>query len=161
MNIETRKLTLEDYNDLKTSMEQAYDTLGGQIWSKESIAKLLRIFPEGQLCISVDEKVVACSLSLIVDYDQYGDKHTYKVITGNYTFASHNANGDTLYGIEIFVSPEYRGLRLGRRLYESRKELCESLNLKSIIAGGRIPGYHQFADKLTPRQYIDKVKAKE
>jgi len=161
MNIETRKLTLEDYDDLKESMEQAYDTLGGQIWSKQTIARLLKLFPEGQLCIAVDDKVVACSLALIVDYDEYGDKHTYQMITGAYTFSTHDPHGDTLYGIEIFVSPEFRGLRLGRRLYEARKELCESLNLKSIIAGGRIPGYHEYADKLTPRQYIDKVKAKE
>jgi predicted amidohydrolase/GNAT superfamily N-acetyltransferase len=161
MNIETRKLTLEDYNDLKESMEQAYDTLGGQIWSRETIAKLLKLFPEGQLCIAVDNKVVACSLSIIVEYDEYGDKHTYKMITGEYTFSTHNPNGDTLYGIEIFVSPEYRGLRLGRRLYEARKELCETLNLKSIVAGGRIPGYHAYAETLSPREYIDKVKAKE
>lgn len=161
MNIELRKLTLEDYDDLKESMEQAYDTLGGQIWGKSTIAKLLKLFPEGQLCIAVDDKVVACSLAIIVDYDQYGDKHTYKMITGEYTFSTHDPNGDTLYGIEIFVSPEHRGLRLGRRLYEARKELCETLNLKSIIAGGRIPGYHAYADELSPRQYIDKVKAKE
>jgi predicted amidohydrolase/GNAT superfamily N-acetyltransferase len=161
MNIETRKLTLEDYADLKESMEQAYDTLGGQIWSRQTIAKLLKLFPEGQLCIAVDDKVVACSLAIIVDYDEYGDKHTYEMITGKYTFSTHDATGDTLYGIEIFVSPEYRGLRLGRRLYEARKELCESLNLKSIIAGGRIPGYHSHAETLSPRQYIDKVKAKE
>ncbi|MET3114065.1 putative amidohydrolase/GNAT superfamily N-acetyltransferase [Pedobacter sp. CG_S7] len=161
MNIELRKLTLEDYDDLKESMAQAYDTLGGQIWSKATIAKLLKLFPEGQLCIAVDDKVVACSLAIIVDYDQYGDKHTYQMITGSYTFSTHDPNGDVLYGIEIFVSPEFRGLRLGRRLYEARKELCESLNLKSIIAGGRIPGYHEYSETLSPRAYIDKVKAKE
>src|SRR5690606_41543914 len=56
---------------------------------------------------------------------------------------------------------DYRDLRLGRRLYDARKELCEQLNLKSIIAGGRIPKYHEHADTLTPKQYIEKVKQKE
>lgn len=161
MNIETRKLTLDDYENLSESMQQAYDTMGGQVWSRTSIAKLLKIFPEGQLCIAVDDKVVACALSIIVNYDEYGDKHTYKLITGNYSFSTHDERGDTLYGIEVFVHPEFRGLRLGRRLYEYRKEICENLNLKSIIAGGRIPGYHEYAETLSPRQYIDKVKAKE
>jgi len=29
------------------------------------------------------------------------------------------------------------------------------------VAGGRIPNYGQYADKLKPREYIDKVKLKE
>lgn len=53
------------------------------------------------------------------------------------------------------------GLRLGRRLYEARKELCEQLNLRSIVFGGRIPNYSKFAKDLTPKQYIEKVKRKE
>lgn len=161
MNIELRKLSIEDYNDLRESMQQAYLDSGNGVWSKAKINDLLRIFPEGQLCIAVDGKVVACSLSIIVDYDLFGDTHTYEKITGKYTFSTHTPQGNVLYGIEIFVHPEYRGLRLARRLYEARKELCELLNLESIIAGGRIPGYHEYADRLTPRQYIDKVRAKE
>jgi len=161
MNIELRKLTIEDYNDLKESMQQAYLDSGNGVWSRAKINDLLRIFPEGQLCIAVDGKVVACSLSIIVDYDIFGDNHTYEKITGKYTFSTHTPQGNVLYGIEVFVHPEYRGLRLARRLYEARKELCELLNLESIIAGGRIPGYHEYADKLSPRQYIDKVRAKE
>lgn len=161
MNIEIRKLTIEDYKDLRESMVQAYDTSGNGIWSKANIQDLLNIFPNGQQCIAVDDKVVACSLSIIVDYDIFGDNHTYEDVTGKYTFSTHTASGNVLYGIEVFVHPEFRGLRLGRRLYEARKELCETLNLESIIAGGRIPGYHEFADTLSPRQYIDKVKSKE
>jgi predicted amidohydrolase len=42
-----------------------------------------------------------------------------------------------------------------------RKELCENLNLRGIVAGGRIPNYEQFADRMTPRVYIDKVRLKE
>ncbi len=52
-------------------------------------------------------------------------------------------------------------MRLGRRLYDARKELCENLNLRAIIAGGRIPGYANYYKKLTPKQYIEEVKKKE
>ena len=135
MNIELRKLTIADYNDLRESMQQAYVDSGSGVWSKAKIQNLIDIFPQGQMCITVDEKVVACSLSIIVDYDIFGDNHTYEDITGKYSFSTHTASGNVLYGIEVFVHPEYRGLRLARRLYEARKELCETLNLESIIAG--------------------------
>lgn len=52
-------------------------------------------------------------------------------------------------------------MRLGRRLYDARKELCETLNLKSIIFAGRIPKYSEYADDITPKEYIDKVRLKE
>ncbi|MEO8795772.1 MAG: bifunctional GNAT family N-acetyltransferase/carbon-nitrogen hydrolase family protein [Daejeonella sp.] len=161
MNIQTRLLTEKDYLDLKTSMIEAYQGIGGQFWSKARIDILLEKFPEGQLVIEVDGKVVACALAIVVDYTKVDDAHTYTEITGNFTFSTHDPEGNVLYGIEIFVHPEYRGLRLGRRLYDERKVLCERLNLKSILAGGRLPSYHQYSNDLSPRQYIDKVKLKE
>jgi predicted amidohydrolase/GNAT superfamily N-acetyltransferase len=104
---------------------------------------------------------VGCALSIIVKYDEFGDDHTYRQITGNYTFSTHNGKGDVLYGIEIFIHPEFRGLRLGRRLYDARKELCEKLNLKAVVFGGRIPNYHLYANELKPREYLNKVKLRE
>nr|MBF0223427.1 carbon-nitrogen hydrolase family protein [Desulfobulbaceae bacterium] len=64
-------------------------------------------------------------------------------------------------GIDVFVHKDYRSMRLGRRIYDARKELCEKLNLKGIIVGGRIPGYAKYAHELTPDQYIQKVKKRE
>ena len=100
-------------------------------------------------------------MSIIVDYDQFDASHTYKEITGNYTFSTHTKKGDVLYGIDIFIKPEFRGLRLGRRLYDYRKELCERMNLKGVAFGGRIPNYHKYSKELTPKEYIAKVRRKE
>ena len=77
------------------------------------------------------------------------------------TFSHHDPDGDVLYGIEVFIHPDYRGLRLARRLYDIRKELCENLNLRAIMAGGRMPNYGKHAHAMSPKEYIEKVKAKE
>ena len=45
----------------------------------------------------------------------------------------------------FLLNLNFRGLRLGRRLYDYRKELCERLNLRGIAFGGRIPNYHKYA----------------
>ncbi len=159
--VELRALNQEDYQELKESMIEAYRNWPDSHWRESQINLLLDVFPEGQIAVLVDEKVVGCALSIIVKYELFGDEHTYKQITGNYTFKTHNYNGDVLYGIDVFIRPEYRGLRLGRRLYDARKELCENMNLKAIIFGGRIPGYHKHADELSPKEYMRKVKFKE
>ncbi len=156
-----RHLNFEDYQGMKESMIKAYENWPGTYWREEQIEKLLNIFPQGQIAVLIDGVVAGCAFSIIVNYEHFGDSHTYKEVTGNFTFSTHNPKGDILYGIDVFISPQYRGLRLGRRLYDARKELCEKLNLKAIIFGGRIPNYHKYADEFSPKEYIAKVKSRE
>ncbi len=160
-NIELTFLQIEDYQELKETMISSYDTMPEAYWKKEQILNLLSRFPEGQIIIKVNGEIAGAALSLTVDYEQFDDHHTYKEITGNFTFSTHTPFGDTLYGIDLFIKPKYRGLRLGRRLYEYRKELCEKLNLKQMVFGGRIPNYHKYEKKFTPKEYIEKVKQME
>ncbi|MCB0585310.1 MAG: bifunctional GNAT family N-acetyltransferase/carbon-nitrogen hydrolase family protein [Phaeodactylibacter sp.] len=159
--IELRNLQLSDYREIKASMIEAYSDIEEPQWKEEEIRILLEKFPEGQFVILADGKVVGSALAIIVSYASLDENHSYDEITGHYTFDTHNPDGDVLYGIDVFVHPEYRGLRLGRRLYDARKELCERLNLRGILFGGRIPNYRKFADELTPREYIQKVRRKE
>ncbi len=161
MKVFVRGLAIEDYKDLHEAMLLSYENVDDDPWARRQVAELLRKFPEGQMAVEVNGKVVGCALSLLVDYSKFGDNHTYMEITGDETFSTHDKNGDVLYGIDVFVHPDYRGLRLARRLYDVRKELCERYNLRGMVAGGRIPGYAKYADKLTPREYIHKVRMKE
>jgi predicted amidohydrolase/ribosomal protein S18 acetylase RimI-like enzyme len=159
--VELRNLAFEDYKQLKNSMVESYPEMADSYWRANDIETLLGVFPEGQLVILVDGKVVGSALSLIVDEKLVDKKHNYSQIIGDYSFSTHNPNGEILYGIDVFIHPSYRGLRLGRRLYDARKELCEKLNLKAIVFAGRIPSYGQYADKMTPKKYIEKVKSKQ
>ena len=160
-NVELKYLTLEDFEELKEATEAAYHSIPNSYWKLDEIGKLISLFPEGQIVIKVNGDIAGCALSVIVDFDEIDDNHTYDDIAGDTSFKIHDEDGDTLYGIDVFIKPDYRGLRLGRRLYDYRKELCENLNLKGIVFGGRIPNYHKFSKDISPLQYIEKVRSKE
>ena len=158
--VEVRNLQMDDYAQLAQSFTRVYADKD-VFWTREQIKTLITIFPEGQIVTVVDDKIVGCALSIIVDYDMVKGDHTYAKVTGNETFNTHNPKGNILYGIEVFIHPDYRGLRLARRMYEYRKELCEKLNLKAIMFGGRIPNYYKYADTMRPKEYIEKVRSRE
>ena len=160
INIHVRHLTPADYADVKEAMDKAYLEIGGT-WTKTEYLKLLDVFPQGQIGVEVNGHIRAAALSLIIDYAAFGDHHTYQQVVGLGKFKNHTEKGDVLYGIDLFVHPDHQGLRLGRRLYDARKEMCESFNLRAIVAGGRIPGYAAVADQLSPKEYIDAVQHKE
>ncbi|RYU77875.1 GNAT family N-acetyltransferase [Hymenobacter persicinus] len=155
-----RTLRRSDFKAVKAIMDKVYSNMEGS-WSAEEFGALLRKFPEGQIGIEDNGTLVAAALAIIVQYSDFGDRHTYAKITGNGKFDTHNPDGDTLYGVDVFVDPEYRSLRLGRRLYDARKEICENLNLRAMVAGGRIPGYAAYANEMTPAKYVEMVRNKE
>jgi len=149
-----------DYPAVQDIMNQVYSFMGGA-WTQQEFEAQLTRFPEGQICIEDNGRLVGAAISMIVNYDSYGDNHTYKQITGGGTLSTHDPEGDTLYGVDLFVHPAYRSLRLGRRLYDARKELVEKLNLKRMVVGGRIPGYKNHQEKMSPQDYIRMVANKE
>lgn len=160
-NIELKYLTIEDYDNLKKATIQSYGGMPNSYWKLEEIGNLIEKFPEGQVVVMADGEIAGCALSVIVDLKKLKLNHTYNDIAGDPEFKIHNPDGDVLYGIDVFIRPDFRGLRLGRRLYDYRKELCENLNLKSILFGGRMPNYHLHAATLTPKQYIARVRRRE
>jgi len=158
--LETRNIEPSDYEDIQEIMNTVYAGFGGA-WTREEFSTLLTRFPQGQICIEDKGKVVAAALSLIIDYSKLDDDHSYDEVVSHGKFKHHDLEGDYIYGIDLFVHPDYREMRLGRRLYDARKELCEQLNLKGILVGGRIPGYAAHHKEMSAKEYIEKVKSKE
>ncbi|MDT8439900.1 MAG: GNAT family N-acetyltransferase [Wenzhouxiangellaceae bacterium] len=156
-----RQTRIEDYPDIAEIMERVYGADLDGAWTRAQFESQIRRFPEGQLCIEDNGRVVAGAISLIIKYSRWGHQHSYRDIVGNGYLSTHDPKGDVLYGVDVFVHPDYRDLRLGRRLYDARKELCERLNLRGIVLGGRIPGYDARREEMTPQQYVAKVRARE
>ena len=157
--IEVRPIKPEDYNQLVRLQLKCFP--GMKPWTKEQIESQLTVFPKGQICVEYEGMVVASSSSLIIDFNLYGEKHSWRDVADAGFIRNHNPEGETLYGIEIMVDPAFRGMKLARRLYEARKRLARDMNLMRIVLGGRIPSYADHAKKMSAREFVDKVILKE
>ena len=126
-------------------------------WSEEKFASQIRNFPQGQVVAEVDGRLVGAACSLVVLWDDWSVEHSWKEITGDGLFETHNPHGRTLYGAEVFVDRKLRGMGVGRELYRARRRICRALNLKRIIACGRLPGYAEHADAMSVDMYCKMV----
>ncbi len=128
---------------------------------ERQLAMQLAAFPDGQLVATVRGRIVGYATSLILQLEDDSPWYSYGEVTGNGSFSTHNPAGDTLYGADIAVHPDFRGRGVAGRLYEGRKRLLRRLNLRRMVAGGRIPGYRAFAGRLTAEEYVEEVVAGE
>lgn len=126
-------------------------------YTKENFLSQIEIFPEGQFCVELNGEIIGSCSSVLVNIEDYPKHHTLVEISDNGDIKNHNPIGKNLYGIDIVVHPQYRGLKIGNRLYNARRQLCKSLGLESIIFGGRIPRYHQYANQMSAEDYVGKV----
>lgn len=150
-----RNIREEDIDRIIALQEVCFP--GMDPWKREHLESHLEHFPEGQFCAEFEGEIIGSCSSLLINFDEYDDRHTWQDITDDGYITNHNPDGMNMYGIEVMVSPEYRRMKIGHRLYEARKDLARRLNLKSIIIGGRIPNYHKYQEEMTPRQYVEQV----
>lgn len=130
---------------------------GMKPWRRDQFESILSIFPQGQYCIDYNGKVVASSCCLIIKRSDYSDTASWGELTDHGMITNHDTYGDTLYGMEIMVDPDYRQMKLARRLYEARKNLVKKFNLKCILIGGRIPNFEKHISKMDVNEYVQKV----
>ncbi|MDE1844782.1 MAG: GNAT family N-acetyltransferase [Thaumarchaeota archaeon] len=129
----------------------------GMVWKEEQLESHIRIFPEGQFVAEYTDKIIGSASSLIVNLVPEYKEHTWMEVCGTAQFHNHNPKGDTLYAADVSTHPDYRSLGIGTKIYEARKNLAIKLNLRRIIAGGRLFNYCEYADRLSPEEYVKKV----
>lgn len=129
----------------------------GVIWHEQHLKSHIEIFPEGQFCAELNGKIIASSSSLIVKLTPDYAEHTWNQITGNGMFTNHAAQGDSLYGADVSTHPSARRMGVATMLYDARKKLTIKLNLRRIIAGGRLFNYCEHAKTMTALEYAQKV----
>ncbi|MET0067572.1 MAG: GNAT family N-acetyltransferase [Candidatus Thiodiazotropha sp.] len=152
----------EDVPGICALSRRVYQGSGMQGYSHGAVRGQINHFPQGQFVVLVDDKVVGYCATFRVREKLALSKHSWVEITGNGYASRHDPRGDWLYGMEVCVDPEYRGYRLGQRLYNERKKLCLNLGLKGIVFGGRLPSLKRRLRQYDSiEDYLDEVRAKK
>jgi GNAT superfamily N-acetyltransferase len=168
-----RNITKQDIPQIVNLQRKSFADMAeyGMIWPSFYLKSHIDIFPEGQFCAEVvyneecnkmkKKTIVGSASSLIVTLEAPYAEHTWYDITGHGMFLNHDSRGDSLYGADIFTDPQFQRQGIASMLYDARKDLAKRLNLRRIIAGGRLYYYYKYADQISPLQYVKKAIAGE
>jgi len=127
-------------------------------YTAEMLRGQLARFSQGQFVAVYDDRVIGYCATFRIDEPTAMAPHTWAGITGGGFASRHDPDGDWLYGMDVCVDPDFRGMRIGRRLYTARKRLCQRLRLRGIVFGGRLPGLAKRLPKYaTPKGYVQAV----
>ncbi len=137
-----------------------------EAFTAEQYAQHVHYFPEGQftaLLVSDGRIVVVGSTTTMRTNEMFeGEQHPYYYeFIGQGTLATHDPSGEWLYGIDVGVHPDYRRMGIGRRLYDTRRELVRRLNLRGELVAGLLPGYARYRERMTVDEYARRVVAGE
>jgi len=132
-----------------------------ELLSERHYLRHLELFPAGQYTGLVhvhDKWVVAGSTStFLVDWSFIEKPHSFQEIIDDGWFGNHNPSGKWLYGGDMSVHPDFRGLGIASKLYDARRETVRKLNLRGEVAGGMLPGYYRYREQMSIERYVDRV----
>jgi len=155
-----RTARASDARKIARLSEQVYGA--EHAYTPEMIRGQVTNFPDGQFVAEYEKQIVGYCATFITSGELALGPHRWDEITGHGFASRHDPEGDWLYGMEVFIDPEYRNLRIGQRLYNERKKLCQYLRLKGIVFGGRLPGLAKRRRRVqSPEEYVDLVRNKK
>jgi GNAT superfamily N-acetyltransferase len=160
MSITITNTRPEHIPQLVIHQQICFPTLAPDEWMRaEHFESHLRLFPEGQHVALDDERVIGQSSTFRIGGAIALEQHAYMDILAQSYFTNHDPSGEWLYGADMSVHPDYRGRKISRLLYDARKDLCRRLNLRGMVAGGMIPGYKGYRDRMGVEEYARAVAA--
>jgi GNAT superfamily N-acetyltransferase len=159
-NVRIRRARLADVPHLVELNAAAYPDLiqDDVVFSQEQLRAHIDCFPLGQLVAEIDGAAAGAIATFIPppNVDPLG-RHTWLGITDGGYFTRHDDAGHTLYLADVYVAPAFWGQGVSKRLYAALVDLCRALRLERVVAGGRLWGFSEVADRMTAREYVELV----
>ena len=120
------------------------------------------LYPEGQFVAEYlpTAKVVGVHFTLRLRLSDFHIDDSWDVLTAHGSFSDHDpVHGHTLYGADVFVSPEHQHHGLAHALTDATRRLVVEQHLWRMVGGSRLPGYGKVAATVSPEQYLTEILA--
>ena len=115
-----------DIEGIRTVMAKAYSSLGAHgVYSEAQLLGQMHQFPEGQFVATYNDRIIGYCATFLIPESLALKTHDWATITGRGYASRHDPHGDWVYGMDVCIDPEFRGRRIGQRLYNERKN-CAS-----------------------------------
>ena len=131
------------------------------LYDEPSLRDLANDFPGGSFVVLDGETPVAMGCGIRVQFDIDNYQHKASDLMPHDGGSGDDPDGEWYYGTSISVNPAFRRRGIGAALYDLRKEVCRTFNLRGIIAGGMLPGYPEHKAEMSAATYVKKVTAGE
>lgn len=115
------------------------------LWNRDHLEHHLKVFPDGQFVALLGDLVVASASATRISEENWQGHSNWDTTVGGPFLETFDPAGSTLYGLDISVHPEYRGLGVGRLLYQARFRLVSELSINRYGTACRLPGFQAYS----------------
>ena len=130
------------------------------LWRKDHLETHLAKFPQGQWVAELNGTVIGRCSNVRLPEGKAKQSRTWDETVGGPFLDAHDPNGAELYGLDISVHPEFRGIGIGRALYAARFDYVRTYQLSHYATACRLPDLDQaltFGQAKTERAYVELV----
>ena len=150
-NARVRHARLEDYAAIRALQREISPVLPGS--TLRQLESQRQAFAEGQMVAMSAGRIVGAVSSLIVPWNDHGEDPTWRKVTGEGSFTTHDAAAHTLFCSEMLAT----GVSVARTLYRAQRRLARRLNLRRIVTAARLPRYRDVRDEMSPELHVQRV----
>jgi hypothetical protein len=154
-----RLMRAEDYEAIREICRRVYPQ--EPPYTDEELADHHAVYPQGQFVAEhrPTASVAGAHFTLRLNFQDFHVDDPWDILTARGTFLDHNPTGHTLYGADVFVSPDFQHHGLAHALTDATRALVVAENLWRMVGGSRLPGYGQVAQALSCDEYVAEVVA--
>jgi hypothetical protein len=155
-----RKMRVEDFGAIREICRRVY--AHEPPYTQDELAEHNAVFPQGQFVAEhlPTSGVAGVHFTLRLRMADFHIDDPWDALTAHGSFADHDSvNGHTLYGADIFVSPNYQHHGLAHALTDAARALVVELGLWRMVGGSRLPGYGRVAETMSAEAYVAEVVA--